>query len=96
MLHGEAVAVGMRCAARLAQRLGRVDMAFVQRQDRLLDSLYIRHDVSEIDAEDLIRLMYRDKKVADGRLRFVLPDRFGHVDLVEDVPDELVVGALES
>jgi 3-dehydroquinate synthase len=40
--------------------------------------------------------MYRDKKVADGRLRFVLPDRFGHVDLVEDVPDELVVGALES
>ena len=32
LLHGEGVAIGMMCAARLAQRLGRVDAAFVERQ----------------------------------------------------------------
>ena len=32
LLHGEAVSIGMMCAARLAQRLGRVDAAFVARQ----------------------------------------------------------------
>ena len=39
--------------------------------------------------------MHRDKKVAAGRLRFVLPDRIGHVELVGDVPDEDVLAALE-
>jgi len=40
--------------------------------------------------------MYRDKKVAGGRLRFVLPDRIGHVELVDDVQEEDVLAALEA
>ena len=35
LLHGEAVAIGMMCAARLAERLGRVDAAFTARQQAL-------------------------------------------------------------
>ena len=38
LLHGEAVAIGMTCAARLAERLGRVDAAFTARQRRLLEA----------------------------------------------------------
>jgi 3-dehydroquinate synthase len=34
--------------------------------------------------------MYRDKKAEAGRLRFVLPDRLGHVELVADVDEQLV------
>ena len=36
LLHGEAVSIGMICAARLAARLGRVDSSFVERQQKLL------------------------------------------------------------
>ena len=39
--------------------------------------------------------MHRDKKAAAGKLRFILPDRIGHVELVGDVPDEDVLAALE-
>src|SRR5262249_17362779 len=81
MLHGEAVAAGMRCAARLAARLGRIDQAVVQRQETLLGALHLLIPTPAVDGQELLRAMHRDKKVAAGRLRFVLPDRIGHVDL---------------
>ena len=95
MLHGEAVAAGMRCAARLAAHLGRVDAAFVNRQDALLDRLGLLVEPPDLEPQELLRVMYRDKKVAAGRLRFILPDRLGHVDLVGDVPDQAVLAAME-
>ena len=95
LLHGEAVAAGMRCAARLAARLGRIDDAFVARQEALLEALGLTTQSPEADGEELIRLMHRDKKVAAGRLRFVLPDRLGHVELVDDVRDADILAALE-
>ncbi len=94
LLHGEAVATGMACAARLAQRLGRVDAAFVDRQQRLLDALKLPTKTPELDHGELVDLMYRDKKVEAGRLRFVLPDRFGHVELVDDVNPDDAIAAL--
>ena len=39
----------------------------------------------KVDHEELIELMYRDKKVERGKLRFVLPTRMGHVELVKGV-----------
>ncbi len=81
-LHGEGVAIGMMCAARLAERLGRVDAAFVERQRALLEAFRLPLDVPDVDHDELIEFMYRDKKVDRGKLRFVLPTRLGHVELV--------------
>ncbi len=94
-LHGEAVSIGMLCASRLAERLGRVDRQFTERQLRLLQDLGLPVAVPEMDREVLLAAMRRDKKVAHGRLRFVLPTRMGHVELVGDIPEEDVRVALE-
>lgn len=101
LLHGEAVAIGMASAARLAATLGRIEPAVVARQDRLLTAFSLPTDVpaalaagGDMDADQLIDIMRRDKKSLAGSLRFVLPDRIGHVELVERVPDELVRQAL--
>jgi 3-dehydroquinate synthase len=96
MLHGEAVAAGMRCAIRLAERLGRVDAETVARQEALLAALHLTTESPDVEGQELLRLMYRDKKVASGRLRFILPDRIGHVDPVDDVREEDVLAALET
>src|SRR3954469_16931298 len=93
LLHGEGVAIGMVCAARLAQRLGRVDGAFVERQRKLLETFELPLDVPDVDHGELIELMYRDKKVERGKLRFVLPTRMGHVELVRDVSNEDVLAS---
>lgn len=95
-LHGEAVSIGMQMAAELARRLGRVDEAFVERQGRLLRDLQLPIAWDEAEAEAMLDVMRSDKKVAHGRVRFVLPTRLGHVELVNDVPVALVRDAIEA
>ncbi|MEX0611121.1 MAG: 3-dehydroquinate synthase [Pirellulales bacterium] len=94
LLHGEGVAIGFMCAARLAQRLGRVDAAFTERQRRLLEAFTLPLEVPDVEHDELIELMYRDKKVERGRMRFVLPTRLGHVELVRNVATDDIVAAL--
>lgn len=94
LLHGEAVAIGMICAARLAQSLGRIGASLAEQQRSLLVALGLPVDVPEVDHERVLAIMQRDKKVEHGRLRFVLPSRLGHVELVGDVEEAKVRAAL--
>lgn len=90
LLHGEAVAIGMICASRLAERLGRVDAQFTARQQRLLEAFGLSVKMPDLDPEKALATMMHDKKVQHGRLRMIVPDRMGHVDLLEDVhPDDV-------
>jgi 3-dehydroquinate synthase len=96
-LHGEAVAAGMSCAAKLAEKLGRIGPDLRRRQNVLLESfgLPVEHR-AEWRTEDLIAVMRRDKKAAAGRLRFVLPSRIGAVELVDGVEESAVRAVLEE
>jgi len=94
LLHGEAVSIGMMCAARLAEKMGRVDEAFINRQFALLEALKLPTATPDYDGDELLALMRRDKKVDDGQLRFVLPTKMGHVELVKNVRVEDVVASL--
>jgi 3-dehydroquinate synthetase len=96
LLHGEAVSIGIECAARLARRMNRVDDEFVARQSALLRALKLPTEVPDFDPDELVRIMHRDKKVDEGRLRFVLPTKLGHVELVKDVRVDDVLAALRS
>jgi len=93
-LHGEAVAIGMLCASRLAESLGRIPAEVTARQHALLTALGLPVAVPALDPKSVIDVMSRDKKVHDGKLRFVLPSRLGHVELVGDVTAEQVTEAL--
>jgi 3-dehydroquinate synthase len=95
LLHGEAVAIGMDCAARLAEQTGRLDPSFPQRQRKLLVALGLPVQLPKLDRQKIVAAMMHDKKVQHGRLRLVLPDRLGHVELVEDVPAAEVRKSLE-
>jgi len=93
LLHGEAVAIGMVKAARLAAAIGRIPMELVSRQDRLLERLELPRStagLAPLDPENLLAIMGRDKKTEGGRLRFVLPSRLGSVELVDGIEPSLV------
>lgn len=98
LLHGEAVAIGMARAARLAERLGMLANDVVARQDALLTRLQlpVARPAGPDEAAALIAIMGRDKKTLGGKLRFVLPSRVGHVELVEGVPGEAVHAVLRQ
>ncbi len=87
-LHGEAVAAGMVCAWKLAERLKRVGPQLGERQRALLTAFGLPTAVKpEWPVEALLDVMRRDKKNVGGKMRFVLPKAAGGVELVADVPD---------
>lgn len=94
-LHGEAVAIGMVAASQLAERLGRVDADCTARQRDLLLRLGAPVALPALAPTALLAAMQLDKKVAHGRLRFVLPSQLGRVELVGDVPAEQVLAVLQ-
>ena len=70
--HGEAVAIGLVFAARLAERLGRIGSDRVGEHRRVVASYGLSTDVpAGHDPDRLLALMGRDKKAVDG-LTFVL------------------------
>jgi 3-dehydroquinate synthase len=96
-LHGEAVAAGMVCASKLAEKLGMINAELTRRQSRLLEAFSLPIAPKPGWATDeLITVMRRDKKAASGKLRFILPTRLGEVKLVGDISEELVRDVLEG
>jgi 3-dehydroquinate synthase len=95
-LHGEAVAAGMVCASRLAERRGLIPPDLTQRQERLLAHFGLPTAPGAWPADELLAAMRNDKKALAGRLRFVLPRRFGEVALFDDVADADVRHVLDS
>ena len=82
--HGEAVAVGLVFAARLARRLGRIDDQRVDEHVRVVESYALPTAVpAGADPGELVDLMTRDKKAVDG-LTFVLDGPRG-VEVVRGV-----------
>jgi 3-dehydroquinate synthase len=96
LLHGEAVSIGMVCAARLAHRLGRVDASFVARQSALIEALGLPVAVPKLDRGQILATMMHDKKVEHGKLRFVLPTRLGHVELAGGIEPRDVEAAMNE
>jgi 3-dehydroquinate synthase len=94
-LHGEAVAAGMICASRLAERRGLVGADVTERQRRLLQAFALPVAPQRWPVDELLATMRRDKKAVAGQLRFVLPKRLGEVALFDDVPESDVLKVLD-
>jgi 5-deoxy-5-amino-3-dehydroquinate synthase len=93
--HGEAVAIGLRYAALLAARLGRIDEARAAHHDEVLAAYELDATVPDgLEPARLVELMGRDKKALDG-LTFVLDGRDG-VEVVAGVDATLATDVLQD
>ncbi len=92
--HGEAISIGMTCAARLAVQLGHVTEDMLERQTGLLRTFELPVECPVQDRPQLIAAMKHDKKVAHGQLQLVLPTKIGNVELVNAPSDELLFDCL--
>ena len=91
--HGEAVAIGVAFAPRLARQLGRVDETVVAAHDAVLDGLGLERRLAPgVDVDAVLEAMSHDKK-ARHDLSFVLPGPEGFA-LVSSVDDADVRRAL--
>lgn len=93
--HGEAVAEGMRFAARLAVEVIGAPVGLVTDQDAILDGLGLTALEWSAPPAAVLEAMKSDKKARDGSVRFVLPSAPGITE-TGPVPDEIIMVHLEA
>lgn len=101
LLHGEGVAIGSALAFELSARLGMCAQETPSRVRAHLSEMRMKVDLSDItgdlpDAEALLTLMAQDKKVKDGKLRFILARGIGEAFITSDVPRTVVLEVLQD
>jgi shikimate kinase / 3-dehydroquinate synthase len=89
LLHGEAVAYGLRAAARIGVARGATPADRADRIERLLDRLELGVASLSLDLDTVRGHLETDKKHVGGALRWVLPTADGHA-IDDEVPIELV------
>ncbi len=95
--HGEAVSIGMNCAAQLAVNLGMFSETDFQRQHTLLKRAKLPIAFPpDLTPEALCNAMYLDKKTLGGKLRLILPTRIGEVVIRDDVDDRHVLEVISQ
>jgi shikimate kinase/3-dehydroquinate synthase len=100
LLHGEAVAVGLSLAYHLSVRLGHCPAADAGRVVDHLGQLGLPAELRilnrRLSAATLVQHMQRDKKMRDGRLKFVLARGIGEAFTSADVPEAAVMELLRD
>lgn len=92
--HGEAVALGMVAATKLAEDAGRCERGLLARLAVLLQRIGLPTYAPDLASTNtLLDAMRLDKKVSAGRIRLVLPERVGLVHIVNDTPDDAIARA---
>ncbi len=94
-LHGEAVAWGMIAANHIAVASGHLPREVAQRIDEaVLKAGPLPRVTSQ--SRSVARLLQTDKKTSAGVVHFVLPKEIGRVEIARDVPDKVVIQAVDE
>ncbi|WFE74432.1 3-dehydroquinate synthase [Roseinatronobacter sp. S2] len=99
LLHGEGVAIGCALAFDLSARMGLCAQETPGRVRAHLRQMGMATDLADIagdlpSADALIGLMGQDKKVQDGRLRFILARDIGAAFVCDEVPADMLHAVL--
>jgi 3-dehydroquinate synthase len=93
-LHGEAVALGMLAAGEIAVAMGLWSQADQDRQRALVAAAGLPLRWPDLNPEAVLLCLQGDKKVREGRVRFVLPTAVGAVEIRDDVEPATIRAAL--
>ncbi|MBM7555211.1 3-dehydroquinate synthase [Halanaerobacter jeridensis] len=88
--HGEAVAIGMVAAARIAHKLDMLTVKEVKEHEELISDFGLPIRFEGVDHDQIINALTKDKKVEDGVIRFILAEKIGKVKILSDIPEAII------
>ncbi|MBU0605964.1 MAG: 3-dehydroquinate synthase [Candidatus Omnitrophica bacterium] len=94
--HGEAVALGMRVAGRVARGLGLIKRSDAVKIETLIGKVGLPVAIKGIAAPKIYAAHLHDKKFTRGRNRFILAVNIGNVRIIDGIADSAVRNALRS
>ena len=86
-LHGEAISIGMKIAGDIATEKNLWLKEDSLRQNNLIESYGLPTQIPKIKKNEVITILMGDKKVRDGKMRFILPKKIGEVDIFNDIDE---------
>ena len=96
-LHGEAVSLGLSAALEISQSKAGLSAAEAARVRAKLAAFGLPLTLAaDLSADDLLAAARRDKKFAQGRIRYVLVPRLGEAFVAEDVNEDDLRAAIDS
>ena len=96
-LHGEAVSIGLAAALQISQNKAGLSSAEAQRvRDKLAAFGLPLALTPDLDTETLLAAARRDKKFAEGQIRYVLSPKLGEAFVAEDVTEQDLRTAIDS
>jgi len=95
LLHGEAVGWGMIAAADIGREAGVSDKQ-IARQIREMVTAYAPLPKFKVKPRRILKRLMSDKKTIAGTPHFVLARRIGEVEIVNDVPNSVIIRAVEK
>jgi 3-dehydroquinate synthase len=94
-LHGEAVAWGMIASAKIASAMDLLESTGAR---RITDATRALGPLPKVQSRsrDILRLLKSDKKTRNGVVHFVLPREIGKVEIANNVPEQVVIEAVDE
>ncbi|MDI3312100.1 MAG: 3-dehydroquinate synthase [Thermoanaerobacterium sp.] len=89
-IHGEAVAIGMYYAAKIALNRRYIDESYLLRIKNLLVSSGLPVDYGNIDKYEIVEGIKHDKKNREGKIKFVLPVGHGNAEIFDILEEEIL------
>ncbi len=96
VLHGEAVGLGMLAAGEISCAIGLWSRSHQERQRALLRAAGLPLRLPALDPAAVLDCLQGDKKVRDGKVRFVLPTAIGSVVIRDDVDHTVIHAAMAA
>ncbi len=101
LVHGEGVSIGMALAHRFSQKLGLISDQDVTRVTQHLEAVGLLTKLSQISGgvgttQSLMHAIYQDKKVARGKLNFILTKGIGKSFIARDIDPSSVIEFLDN
>ncbi|MEM6592938.1 MAG: 3-dehydroquinate synthase [Cyanobacteria bacterium P01_C01_bin.73] len=95
--HGEAVAIGMVAVGAIATELQSWSETQARRQQSLIKKVGLPDQIpADLSIDDILDTLKSDKKVKDGRVRFILPQGIGRAVVSDRVSPTHIVKALTA
>ena len=94
--HGESIGLGMRVAARISVTMGLLGASQELRINQLISDVGLPEKIVGVRLAKILNLMRHDKKFTAGHNRFVLARKIGQVVVVNDIPEKLIIQAIQA
>ncbi len=95
-LHGEAVAIGIVMANRLAIRLGLFTSEESDRVETLLERFNLPTSYTIKDIDDFYQHFFLDKKSSNNSIKFILPNSLGNYSIKSDISEAIIKATLSE